>query len=159
MTTDPRPAVHIGPAGFSAAELAADDLVERAIAERLPRLRTVASSWGATVGGITALFGAGVVIDADDRVRALTPAAGILYGVLAALALSAAAASLYLAALAAESRPRRVGSDLDSRTNALDEVFRKGVRALMASRLCAALAVLLLIASMAVRWYGPLKGT
>src|SRR5688500_4571177 len=80
----------------------ADEWAEQLIAEQFPRTRALAAQWGATLAALTALFGAGTVIDADDAVRALHPEGwGIAYGILTAGALLAAAIAILLAAHAA----------------------------------------------------------
>jgi hypothetical protein len=140
---------------LSDAELAADELAQQGVTERLPRIRAAATAWGASVSAITALFGAGIVVNADSQVRALKPGWAVTYGVLAALALAAAGAAIYLAAPAAEARPVPMPKDVRGRATAIEELFQSAVRDLKASRVCTAAAVVLLMASIGVRWYAP----
>jgi hypothetical protein len=144
-----------GPADLSADDLAVDKWSEEAVQERLQRIRAVATAWGASVSAITALLGAGTVIDADDQVRALSSPWSILYGALTAVALCAAALSIYLASTAAQFRLQIMPIDLDARRRVRTRIYDLADRDLRRSRMCALVAVVGLILSIGVRWYAP----
>jgi hypothetical protein len=106
----------VGPAKLTPEIRDADEWAEQLIAEQLPRTRTLAAQSGATVAALTALFGAGTVIDADDAVRALDPEGwGIAYGILTAAALLAAAIAVLLAAHAAHGSLSTIPPDVTER--------------------------------------------
>lgn len=134
----------------------ADKWAEELIAEQLPRTRGLAAQWGGTLAALTALFGAGIVIDADDAVRALDPAGwAIAYGILTAAALLAAAIAILLAAHAAHGSLFTIPPDVSERVALRRRLVAEAQRNLQWSRRAAALAALLLIASFGVRWYAP----
>jgi len=147
----------VGPAPISKEDIAADDWAEQALNERLPRIRAVATAWGASVAAITALFGTGVVINADAQVRAMASFWDVMYGILAGAALMAASAALYFASRGAQFRLKHIPFDFAGRREMRQQLFESAVSDLRASRLSAVIAVLLLISSMAIRWYAPLK--
>lgn len=134
----------------------ADEWAEQLIAEQLPRTRALAAQWGTTLAALTALFGAGIVIDADDAVRALHPKGwAIAYGILTAAALLAAAIAILLAAQAAHGSLFTIPPDVAERVALRRRLVAEAQRNLRWSRRAAAVAVLLLIASFGVRWYAP----
>ena len=134
----------------------ADNWAEQLIAEQLPRTRALAAQWAATLGGLTALFGAGMVIDADDAVRALHPEGwAIAYGILTAAALVAAATAILLAALAAQGSVVTIPPDITERLELRQRLVADARRNVQWSRRSAALAVILLIGAFGVRWYAP----
>jgi hypothetical protein len=146
------------PAHLSDAERDADVWARTIIEGRLARMRELATQWGATVTALTALFGIGTVIDADDPVRALDPPGwGVLYGVLAGLAVLLAGGALYKAAKAAQAQVRAVPPDVQGRLRLQDDLLRASVGSLRWSRILALLALVALIGSFAVRWYAPVK--
>lgn len=134
----------------------ADNWAELLIAEQLPRTRSLAAQWGATLGALTALFGAGTIIDADDSVRALHPEGwAILYGILTAAALVAAAIAIVLAALAAQGSVVEIPPDITERLELRQRLVADAQRNVQWSRRVAGLAVVVLVAAFGVRWYAP----
>jgi hypothetical protein len=154
-----RPPVIRASTSISLEELAADEWAEASIRERLPRVRAVATAWGATVTAITALFGVGTIAGSDTVVTKLSKPWGVLYGVLVGGALMAAAISLLFASLAAQFRRTEISPGIASRQGLHERIFQDTVRDLRRSRLAAGLAILLLVLAMSVRWYGPQKPT
>jgi hypothetical protein len=148
----------VKPATLTPGQRDADAWAEEAERERLPRIRQVAQDWQVSVSTITALFGAGTLISADAVVRSLDPSGwAVLYGVLAALALVSAGVAILLASLAGHpvwsTRSPNVPAEVQLREDRISKAHCK----LLWSRILAFLAVALLIAGYAVRWYAPVK--
>jgi hypothetical protein len=140
-------------------ERAADELVEQGIAERLPRARKLAEQWGTTATALTALFGTGTVLGADDAVRALAlPWSGV-YGLLVGLALLCAAGSIVLAASGAQQQVVDAPEDLTARVKLVDALTDSVLKRLLYSKWASGLAIVFLMASFAVRWFGPVSAS
>ncbi|MBO0901802.1 hypothetical protein J1G42_14550 [Cellulomonas sp. zg-ZUI222] len=130
-----------------------DAWADAAVSERLPRLRAVAAEWQKTVGTVAGLLGAGTLLNADTAVGSLSPAARNLFALAAGIAFTAAAASIVLASLAAQPRIQEIPPGVVARRAARDEAFVYARRRLVASRWCAGIALVALLASFGVRWY------
>jgi hypothetical protein len=157
-TGDPTPTPRLRAAELSEAERDADTWARTIIDARLARMRELATQWGATISALTALFGTGVIIDADDAVRALDPAAwSIAYGALAGLALGLAAFAIYAASSAAQAQVVSIPPGAPERLRLQNELVSTAVSRLRRSRILGALAIIVLLASFAVRWYAPVK--
>jgi hypothetical protein len=156
-TSPPRRPTILGPAELSGDDLALDDWARAAVSERLPRLRTVSTAWATAVSTITALFGAATVIDADSQVRALKAPWHVIYGILTAASLLCVAAGIALAFWGGQFRSETVPPDVEGRRELRKEVVARTDRDLKWSQIATAAAVVLLIASLAVRWYAPIR--
>ena len=132
----------------------ADEWAEASLADRLPRLRASAAEWQKTVGTVAGLFGAGTLLNADATVRALSQNARDLFTVTAFAAFITVAASIVLASLAAQPRTIEIPADIAGRREAQTAAFAYTRSRLRASRWCAGAAMITLLASFAVRWYG-----
>lgn len=155
MPKEPVP-IKVRATRLTAAELAADAWAEKAIDERLPTIRAAASDWGKAVATIAGLLGAGSLLNADTAVRELSSGAAITYAALAGLAFVSAVAAVTLASLAAAPHRQLITPDVGDRGRLRDSTFTTAARRLDASRIATGLAVLLLLASFAVRWFGPI---
>lgn len=153
MTTPRQPRI-LGAATITPAELDADQWAVSSVRERIPRVRAVATAWGATVTAITGLFGLGTLAGADAVVSRLHSPWSGLFGALSLGSILAAAISLLFASWAAQ--PSRLTIPVDAAQRALlhDQTFDKAVERLGVSRICAGAAVVLLFLCLLVRWYG-----
>jgi hypothetical protein len=134
----------------------ADIWAETIIAEQLPRTRQLAQQWSATLTALTALFGAGIAIDADDAVRALHPEGwAIAYGALTLLALGAAAIAIALATRAGHGWLKPIPAGVAERLALRRQLTHEAQSQLEWSKRTAVAAVVLLTASFGVRWYAP----
>lgn len=145
----------VGAAPITPEQRDADEWVEAAAKETLPRIRDLAARWGATVTALTGLFGVGALISGDATVRALRLAWRIGYGCLALGALSAAAVSILAAALASQATVSRVGPDIHQRVDERERRIAGALVRLRWSRVTAAVALVLGMAALAIRWYAP----
>lgn len=132
----------------------ADQWAQSAVDERLPRLRASAAEWQKTVGTVAGLFGAGTLLNADTTVRGLPQDARNLFVATAFIAFTAVAASIVLASLAAQPRIVEIPADIAGRQQAQDAAFAYTRGRLRASRWFAGAALVTLLFSFAVRWYG-----
>lgn len=132
----------------------ADQWAEASLAERIPRLRASAAEWQKTVGTVAGLFGAGTLLNADATARALSQNARDLFTITAFATFITVAASIVLASLAAQPRTTEIPADIAGRREAQATTFAYTRRRLRASRWCAGAAMVTLLASFAVRWYG-----
>lgn len=146
----------VGAADITAEQRDADLWVTEAAREALPRLRELAGQWAATVTTLTGLFGLGALISGDDAVRALDTRWRVAYGVLALVALTAAAVSILQASLAAQATVAEVGPDVSARVAERRERIQAVRRRLAISRWAAGVALVMAVLALAVRWYAPL---
>lgn len=149
------PAPVTGGGNVTTAELQADDWARQAIEERLPRLRAVATAWGATVTALTALFGLATLTDSDQVVSKLDSPFDWIFGVSAALAAITAALTIFLASLSAQQGKKTIPPDLAGRVRLYDETFENALSWLKWSRIWTGVSILFLIGNFAIRWYAP----
>jgi len=149
----------IGPADVTPEEVLADAWAEESIDERLPRIRTVATAWGAAVTAITALFGLGTLAGADAVVTKLKDPWNVLFGLAALGAILCAAFALYFSSRAAQPARIVVPIDIGGRMRLPTQAFEAAVDDLKLSRWFAGVAVILLCICIGVRWYAPQNPT
>ena len=150
------PRVKIRRAQLTPALRDADIWAEQVVRERLPRTRELAQQWGATVTALTSLLGAGTIISSDDVVRSLDPPAwSMLYGVLVGFSLVSAAVSILLASLAGQASWAVIRPGVRERLALYEELVTRARNQLWWSRVLAAISLVLLIISFAVRWFAP----
>jgi hypothetical protein len=137
----------------------ADSWAEQLVHDQLPNTRKLGQQWAATVTALTGLFGLGIVIDADDAVHALTTGWAIAYGVLVGVAVLAAAAAILLASLASHGWLATIPPGVQERIALRHDLVRKAHSQLRLSWLLTGIALLFLIGSFGVRWYGPQEKT
>lgn len=153
MPSGPKPVT--GGGNVTAAELQADDWARQAITERLPRLRAVATAWGATVTALTAIFGLATLTDSDAVVSKLDSPFDWIFGVSAALAAITAALAIFLASLAAQQGKKEIPPDLAERVRLYNETFENALNRLEWSRIWTGISIVFLIGNFAIRWYAP----
>lgn len=140
-------------------EQAAYEWGQLAVRDRLPNTRALAEKWGATVSALTALLGAGTILSSDTVVRSLVSPWGCRYGVAAGLALILSAAAIWGASRAAQATVGEIPPGAEQRLKFYNKRVKHSVRWLHMSRWCTGVAVLLLIVSLAIRWYAPATPT
>lgn len=141
-------------ASLAPGDLDSDEWAEDAIRDRLPRLRTMATEWQKTVGTVAGLLGIGALFNADAAVRVLGEISRIAFAVLAVCAFLAASGSIVLASLASQSRVLQVTPDVRSRRDLQESAFTYTRDRLKWSRQLAGVAVVALLGSFLVRWFG-----
>jgi hypothetical protein len=139
-------------------ELQADEWARQAIRDALPRLRLVATAWGATVTAVTAIFGLATLSDSDDIVRDLAEPFSWLFGVTAVAAALSAAAAILFASLASQQKVQDIPPDLAGRVSVYKSTFDRALSHLDASRWLAGVAIALLVCNFLIRWYGDKTG-
>lgn len=136
-------------------EQAAFEWGQQAVKDRLPNTRALAEKWGTTVSTVTALFGTGTILSSDTMVRSLVSPWEMWYGIAAGLALILSATAIWRASRAAQATIGDIPAGAEERLLLYKRRLDDSVRNLHISRWCAGIAVLLLLATLCIRWYAP----
>jgi hypothetical protein len=155
MTEETEPTFVLTPRRASLDDLRWAERADMLELETLPRLRTTAERWTATLGAILGLTGSIFALKGRDDVSALTSGGQALVGVLLLVAFVLGVAGTFLAARAAQGTPRKVAwpNGAKLRRWELEEALL-AQRCLRASRILALATVVLVAGAVAVTWFG-----
>lgn len=138
-----------------------DDIVwqreyERLAIEELPRVRAAAEKWLASLGALTGLFAAVVVVKGRDDIGELTQDARVGVACLVLGAFTLAVVAIVLGAHAAQGAPRKRELDDGRALRRWSSTAAQTASGLLRwSRILAILAVGLMAAAVGATWFGP----
>jgi len=146
----------VGTAKVTAYDRRWEELAGELEFEALPRIRSVAERWGASVAAVTSAFGIAGLVGGRDALSELEDAYATAAGLLFGLALLLALAAIVLAALAAQGTPKRMRSPSGADVRAWYAASaRRAANQLLASRICAVVSVLVLAVGIGITWFAP----
>lgn len=142
-------------APLTARERRIDKWADEAIASRLTILRTTAQHWQGTISTVIGLFGAASIVGADKDLATLLHPYDYWYAGLAVASLIASAYALLAATWASEGKEIVLAADIGDRVKKYNSAVATASRHLSCSRAVTMIAVALLVAANATRWYAP----
>jgi hypothetical protein len=149
--------VQIRPGRLTEEDRAADIWANQLVNDRLPRLRALSEKWSGTIATLAALLGAATVLDADSAVRGLEELWSILYAACVAAALGFAAWATLSAASAAQGGIVEIPPDVGGRKQLQEKLVQSAINDLKWSRIATLVALALLAAAFAIRWFAPVE--
>jgi len=127
---------------------------EKATADPLAILRTIAQQWQTTVSAIVGLFGAATIITSDTVVASLVPPYKWWYVGAVVGSLGFAALAIWKASQAAQAEIGPIPHNLTEVSQIQEHRLNNGIKNLSCSRWLTLFAVIALATSTSVRWFG-----
>jgi hypothetical protein len=148
--------IEAGPPSTPQSRLLAEEKRQQ-IPDELARVRAQAEQWRNGLAGITALFTAAGLFSGQRTVAALAMEARVWAGCAVIASIVTAAIGLYLSMSAAFGIPARRPGAAGMAQAVIGELrlLRRTVRALHGAMVCAFISLALMLAALAVTWYGP----
>ncbi len=155
-----KPPFVVRPRRADRSDLAWEDKADQLEFQALTTVRASAEKWGASLAAILGLFGTITLVKGRSDITQLTQGFQVAVAVLLLFAFLAAAVAVYQAAVAAQGSPRKVhwpgGGELRRWELKRAEEAKDQLKA---SRMLTFVAVVLVLAAIALTWFGKAKPT